>query len=433
MGIVYQAHDPLIDRAVAIKLVRADLLDGADRDEFLALFRREAKAAGQCAHPNIVALYDLAMHEGNPFLAMEYVEGPPLSRALKQVGRYSPADAVALALQLLDALSAAHALGIVHRDVKPANILLSSRQQVKVTDFGISRINTSELTLAGRVVGTPAYMSPEQCLGEAVDHRSDLFSVGSLLYELLSGSRPFQGRDSSSISYHLLNSEPRDLTGIVPDVPGGLMPVLRKAMEKSRDARYSSAKEMADSLREALAGPELVRSGNASTRTDFSEEQIERVERALTRALGPIAKVLVRRALPRAGSEASLWRRLAAQIPDETERARFLALSPPDDDDGTAVATRTSSTAGRRGTKAGTTTGDFQAASSGATAAEGLSPAQIAFAERALMRYLGPIAKLLVSRATSTARSEAALWEQLAAHIQNPADRAGFLRQRMGG
>ena len=193
MGVVYKALDPDIGRAVAIKLVRADLLDGEERETFVARFRREARAAGRCSHPNIVALYDFGMHDGNPFLAMEYIDGIGLGQALQRAGRFSPREAVSIVAQVLDALGAAHSLGIVHRDVKPANILLLPSGQAKVTDFGISRIDTSDITLDGSVVGTPAYMSPEQCRGETVDGRGDLFSAGTVLYELLSGTRGIPG------------------------------------------------------------------------------------------------------------------------------------------------------------------------------------------------------------------------------------------------
>ncbi len=249
MGVIYKADDPDIGRTVAIKLVRADLLEGDDRNQFLARFRHEARAAGRCAHPNIVALYDFAMHDGNPFLAMEFVDGVPLGTELKRVGRFAPAQAVAIVAQVLDALGAAHALGIVHRDVKPANILMLPSGQVKVTDFGISRINTSDLTQDGTVIGTPAYMSPEQCRGDDVDARSDLFSAGSVLYELLSGTRAFTGRNSTEVTQRLLNMEPRDLTEFVPGVPAAVAGALRRAMAKPKEARFASAQLMADALR----------------------------------------------------------------------------------------------------------------------------------------------------------------------------------------
>ncbi|MBV9777630.1 MAG: serine/threonine protein kinase, partial [Acetobacteraceae bacterium] len=143
MGVIYKAHDPAIDRPVAIKLVRADLLDGGERDEYLARFRQEAQAVGRCTHPNIVALYDYATHEGNPFLAMEYVEGVSLAQALERGTRFRPDEAAFIMVQVLEGLGCAHELGVVHRDVKPANVLLLPGGRVKVTDFGISRIGGS--------------------------------------------------------------------------------------------------------------------------------------------------------------------------------------------------------------------------------------------------------------------------------------------------
>jgi eukaryotic-like serine/threonine-protein kinase len=160
MGLIYLAHDPAIDRKVAIKLIRADLLGGEERADYVARFQHEAQAAGRCAHPNIVAVYDFSLHEGNPYLAMEYVEGRNLSEVLAGSGRFPPPAAVALIGQVLDALACAHGLGIVHRDVKPANILLLPDRRVKMTDFGISRLDTSGLTQTGSVIGTPSYMSP---------------------------------------------------------------------------------------------------------------------------------------------------------------------------------------------------------------------------------------------------------------------------------
>ena len=158
MGVIYAAHDPVIDRKVAIKLIRADLLSGEEHADYVARFQREARAAGRCTHPNIVAIYDFAVHEGNPFLAMEYVEASDLRQVLAQSKRLPTPEAIAVIGQVLDALGCAHELGIVHRDVKPANILLLANGRVKMTDFGISRLESSELTRDGSVVGTPSYM-----------------------------------------------------------------------------------------------------------------------------------------------------------------------------------------------------------------------------------------------------------------------------------
>jgi len=428
MGVIYKAEDPDIGRTVAIKLVRADLLQGEDREDFLARFRHEARAAGRCAHPNIVALYDFAMHDGNPFLAMEYVDGVGLGQALKRVGRFPPAGAVDIMLQVLDALGAAHGLGIVHRDVKPANILLQPNGQVKVTDFGISRIDTSNITQDGTMIGTPAYMSPEQCRGETVDPRSDLFSAGTVLYELLSGTRAFDGQSATDVTYQLLTVNPRDLTELVADVPEDLAAVLRKAMEKPRDARYASAQAMADALRTvtrnvALPSDRTVMIAAPSAfepapREEFDDATLSTIERRLTQHIGPIARHLVRDAARKTHSIETLCESLASRIALESERRRFLAdiLDSPARRTGTATAR--------------SVTQQPAMPSAGTPPRAPLSAAQIERAERALTAYLGPIARVLVKRTLPGTESEAALWERLSAHIEGAADRAAFLRQR---
>jgi eukaryotic-like serine/threonine-protein kinase len=442
MGVIYKADDPDIGRTVAIKLVRADLLEGEDRNRFLARFRHEARAAGRCAHPNIVALYDFAMHDGNPFLAMEFVDGVALGTELKRVVRFAPAEAVAIIAQVLDALGAAHALGIVHRDVKPANILLLPSGQVKVTDFGISRINTSDLTQDGTIIGTPAYMSPEQCRGDEVDARSDLFSAGSVLYELLSGTRAFTGRNSTEVTQRLLNVEPRDLTEFVPGVPVALAAALRRAMAKTKEVRYASAKVMADALRAALRddaaseeanertvvmaprptlGPTAPPPGAPASGVFVDDATLDTIERRLARHVGPIARHLVRDAARRTSSIEALCEAVSHNIAQVAERERFIAESR-------------NIPLQRGGSSATRSTATRSAVVSTAVAPGGsISTAQIERVERALTQALGPIAKLLVKRALPNATSEQALWEQLATHIDRAAEREIFLRRRQGG
>jgi eukaryotic-like serine/threonine-protein kinase len=418
MGVIYQAHDPDIDRKVAIKLVRADLLASEDRDDYLARFRHEAQAAGRCMHPNIVAIYDFALHDGNPFLAMEYVDGIALGQALQRVGRFPPAEAVAIILQVLAALGAAHALGIVHRDVKPANILLLPGGQVKVTDFGISRINTSDMTQDGTVIGTPSYMSPEQCRGEVVDLRSDLFSTGAILYELLSGTRPFPGRNAAEVTHNLLTSEPPDLAETVPGIPDTVIAVVRRAMQKPREARFASAQEMADALRQATHGVTRVAATTDATvvlprpQTTFDDATLATVERRLAEQVGPIARHLVRAAARQTSSVEALYESVAQNIQPPAERAKFLAEAL-----GGSVLRSTTTTA--------RSTIQRPAAPTVTMSAE-----QIDRVERALTQHLGPIARLLIKRTLPSVGSEVELWQALATHIERPADREAFLRQR---
>ena len=322
MGVIYKAYDPDIDRPVAIKLVRADLLAGAEREDYVARFRREARAAGRCVHPNIVAIHDFAIHEGNPFLAMEYVEGASLAQLLERGTRFTPAQAVAVIGQVLEALACAHGLGVVHRDIKPANVMLLADRRVKVTDFGISRIEGSDLTDAGSVLGTPSAMSPEQCLGQPIDERSDLFSAGAILYLLLSGERPFAGRSIAEITHKLLSTEPPDLA---PRIGARLARVVSRALAKRPADRFATAVEMRQALLAAMgpddAGTVVIAPARAAL---LSEAETERMTRALARHLGPIAKVLVRRAVRQARTRDALWADLADHIDSAAERAAFL-------------------------------------------------------------------------------------------------------------
>jgi eukaryotic-like serine/threonine-protein kinase len=430
MGMVFQAEDPDIGRAVAIKLVRADLLHGSDRDEFLTRFRQEARAAGRCTHPNIVALYDLAQHEGNPFLAMEYVDGTDLADALRERGRFAPDEAVAIITQVLDALGAAHAAGIVHRDVKPANILLQANGHVKVTDFGISRLSTSNLTQHGAVLGTLTYMSPEQCCGEEIDLRSDLFSVGAVLYELLSGSRAFYGRHANEVTHRLLTVEPPDLTTLVPGLPGELVQVVRKSMEKSRNRRYTSAQEMADALRSptseaASAGSLLSEAETMAARQPptpdpampepIDDATQKRIERRLAFYIGPIARHVLRAAARNAQSVEALCEAVSLHIDLIDEREQFLTEALP---------------AQRRGAET-TPPPIVPGALPTSDEATSITVEQAERAERALAGVLGPIAKMMVRRTLPEAGSEADLWERLANHIEDASDRSEFLRHKV--
>ncbi|HZZ88047.1 MAG TPA: serine/threonine-protein kinase, partial [Caulobacteraceae bacterium] len=262
MGVVYKAHDPAIDRPVAIKLVRMDLLEGGRREDYLARFRHEVQAAGRCQHPNIVAIYDMGAHpkpgeaieSGEPFFVMEYVDARPLDEVLPKGAGIEAKAAGGIVLQLLDALAAAHALGVVHRDVKPANLLLLADGRIKVMDFGISRVSTSHLTQAGAVMGTPRYMSPEQVRGDAVDARSDLFSAGSVLHELLTGRTPFAADTPEQVMFRLIY-EPPEIAPAGPNLSEALRAVIERAIAKGPDDRFQSAQAMAAAVRAAMGQP----------------------------------------------------------------------------------------------------------------------------------------------------------------------------------
>ncbi|MGH8666873.1 MAG: serine/threonine-protein kinase [Burkholderiales bacterium] len=259
MGIVYEGFDPLIERIVAIKTIRPEQLNKNQAAEILARFKREAQAAGRLNHPHIVAIYDYGEDapasgsEAIAYIAMEFIKGRELRDYFEANERF-PLPAVERIMgQMLDALEHAHARGVIHRDVKPANIILLEHGAVKVADFGIARLESSELTQAGAVLGTPAYMSPEQFLGQPVDKRSDLFSCGVVLYQFLTGEKPFTG-NVTTIMYKVLTEEPLAPSMLNTTLPPAWDAVVRKAMAKKPAERYQSAAEFAAAIRDAAAG-----------------------------------------------------------------------------------------------------------------------------------------------------------------------------------
>ncbi len=429
MGLVCRAHDPEIDRPVAIKLILADLLAGADRDAWLARFRREAKAAGRCMHPNIVAVYDVSVHEGNPFLVLEYVEGASLRDALDQGRRVSSGKAIAIMGQVLDALVSAHGLGIVHQDIKPANILLLLDGRVKVADFGIARLRGDAEDEV--VLGTPAYMSPEQCRGRALDHRTDLFSAGAVLYELLSGRRAFPGRSYTEIAHRLTQEDMPRLRDALPGAPPALCAVVDRALAREPAERFPDAGAMAAALRAASVGAAnaapaedgtVVLAASKTNASAFGADAISTIERKLAQEVGPIAKVLVSSAARTAPSLEALCQTLAHNISSPTARERFMADALA----GTGRGGGTSSPQARPPPPA-PAPGGFGSTTSA------LDERDTEQARQELARYLGPIAKVLVRREAASARSVAALWDRLATHIERPADRTAFLARRPRG
>src|ERR1700757_1483360 len=230
MGEVYRAHDPAIDRLVAIKVVRPELVAGSGGEQLLERFRREARAAGRRFHPNIVAIWDFGDDNGRPFLVMELVDGRSLDQIIKASGPLELGRAVPIIMQVLRALGFAHENGIVHRDIKPSNIMVLQNDHVKVADFGIARIDASDFTIVGDLLGTPAYMAPEQLTGGAVDHRTDLFAAGVILFEMLTGVKPFRGKSITEIISFMEKRGPEDIRALNPALPEPLKRVITKSV-----------------------------------------------------------------------------------------------------------------------------------------------------------------------------------------------------------
>jgi serine/threonine-protein kinase len=352
---------------------------------------------------------------------MEYVEGTSLKEALRGGLRPSIPEAAALVQAILAALACAHANGVVHRDIKPANILLARNGATKVADFGISRIEGSDVTQVGDVVGTPNYMSPEQCVGEPVDGRADLFSTGVLLFELLAGRRAFDGRSQIEVTRKIVDGPQPVLPDSVLAAARGLAQVIGRSLARNREDRFPSAEAMAEALRAALQAPDdgtvlaprLAPAFAPPAARVFDEETLARLARRLAPYVGPIAPRLVASAARGSESLEALCDSLARNIGEETERRRFRQEAQRETE------------ASRAGSRAGPPSASRAAPAS-------LSPETLAAATAALLPHLGPISRILVQREAAAATTAEELWNRLAERVADPAERATFLRKRSG-
>src|SRR5262245_9474727 len=258
MGVVYLARDPLIGRLVALKTFRVGFsVRDQEREQFRARFIREAQSAGILSHPGIVTIHDVVeeSEEGVAFIAMEYVRGTNLKTLVQRDGPLDLELASSIIDQVADALDYAHSRGVIHRDIKPANIILTADNRVKITDFGIARLDTSNLTQEGQLLGTPNYMAPEQILGKDLDHRADIFSLGIVLYEMLTRHKPFQGDNLTVVSHRIVYDHFTPPRQYAEDLPPGVGRVLSRALEKEPAHRYQRARDLADDLRRAVHPP----------------------------------------------------------------------------------------------------------------------------------------------------------------------------------
>lgn len=260
MGIVYKARDPKINRVVAVKTISLAGQPPEEEKEYRERFFREAEAVGRLSHPGIVTIFDVGEEPETraPYLVMEYVPGQSLDKLLlsREDHKLPPEEALQLALELAEALDCAHGQGVVHRDIKPANILLTKDGRAKIADFGVAKLNLATATSTGRVFGTPAYMSPEQLNDEEIDGRSDLFSLGVVLYTALTGYRPFQGNSAMTVAFKVVNRDPVPATVLDNELPPGLDYIISRAIAKDRSQRYQRGMEMVFDIQELRAGRE---------------------------------------------------------------------------------------------------------------------------------------------------------------------------------
>jgi serine/threonine-protein kinase len=275
MGVVYKARDPQIGRTVAIKMILTGNVPPQHLAAYKKRFFREAQTAGLLSHPGIVTIYDIAEHEsGQLYLVMEFVEGTTLEKLLTPVKAGQSLDGIAadktvalasknadsvtwekkldIVVQVCDALDCAHTQGVIHRDIKPANILYTFQGRAKLADFGIAKLEGSQLTQTGTIMGTPAFMSPEQFTGGGVDQRSDLFSLGAVMYWMVAGQAPFPGDTVTEVMFKLLHTEPVSVRELGVTLPGDIDGVLRRCLAKRPEDRYTTARELAADVKALL-------------------------------------------------------------------------------------------------------------------------------------------------------------------------------------
>jgi serine/threonine-protein kinase len=265
MAIVYKAHEGSLNRVVALKVINTHL---AKQPDFVERFYREARAAAQLSHSNIVQIHAVGDEGGVPYFSMEYVKGQSIQALIEAEGFLTPRRVVTILDQTAQALAAAHEAGIVHRDIKPSNIMLDASGRVKVTDFGIAQVATeNRLTQTGMMLGTPGYMSPEQCLGEKLDARSDIYSLGVTAYEMLSGCSPYQAETPAALVLQIVDAEPPPLAELNPTVPPGLQDIVAKMLRKRPEERFQSAEDLVAALKHVDLETPAAAAATANERT----------------------------------------------------------------------------------------------------------------------------------------------------------------------
>jgi eukaryotic-like serine/threonine-protein kinase len=442
MGTVYKAHDPAIGRDVAIKVVRIDADSMQQRAASIDRFRLEVQAAGRCSHPAIVGVYDFLDQAGDPAIVMELVEGTSLHRRMRDLPGGAASLLPGILPQVLEGLGYAHGQGIIHRDIKPANILVTTAGQAKIADFGVARLSDANATLGGAMMGTPSYMAPEQLTDDAVDRRADLFSVGSILYEMLAGRPPFAGRTVGETVLRLSSADTADMGPVVAAGGQRFVPTLQRALAKDRTRRFQTADAFAAMFQGALsdrrgavedeAATIVIGSRRARTAM-FDPSLLQHIESHLARFVGPMARRMVSRAAQEVGSTSELYASLARELPDAAGRSLFLRL---------VGGGRVEPSLGGRGrpaqalapqstgpASADPRTSARQALLPYATTDGAIPPVAAAAAQAILVQYVGPIARVLVRDAAAQAITGRDFIDRLCVHVTRPDERTAVQRR----
>jgi len=423
VGIVYKGYDEQIEREVAIKALQPHILaDLATSKDALRRFATEVRSAGKCLHANIVTVFDYIEEDGAPYIIMEYVPAGTLENVINS-GAYLPLRQVGdLMSQILLALEHAHGKGIVHRDVKPSNILCHSASSIKVADFGIAQISSLNLTSTGKygIIGTPHYMAPERFLGRPDDARGDLYSAGVILFQLMTTERPFQASDTHELMNKVINDMPAQARSIRKELSPAIEAVIQRGLARNPQDRFQTAKEFLEALRGALTAETLdtkptldltlystgttVSVGSSASRASLSQTMADKLapdtlsalEQALARTVGPIAKVVVRRAAAEATDANQLLNELAKNLKTDSELKSFRQLAEE----------KLIQDGGIAGIQIEAEVGAGEAAA----------------VTTALMPILGPVTKPLVQRMVKTAVGREDFYSRLARHLTRPED-----------
>jgi serine/threonine-protein kinase len=337
MGIVYRAFDPAIERTVAIKTITKSALDPADLHYVLTRFRHEARAVGRLTHPRITAIYDYGENDDLAWIVMELVNGKSLFHHLQGEARFGLKEIGELVRQLLDGLGYAHGQGVVHRDIKPSNILINDDGRLKLTDFGIARIDTSTLTQMGEIMGSPGYMSPEQFLGTDIDARGDIYSVGVIAYELLAARRPFTG-NNAEVMRQALNERPSNPSDFNPKISVQLDWAVHKALAKKREDRFQTAKEFSDAFVKGVEAS--LRQARREPAAGSTDKPTQRIDPKLVQAARMLAGLQQARADAPAPPAVAPAAPAPAQPPVETPGARRARILFVDDEERIVTALR---------------------------------------------------------------------------------------------
>lgn len=446
VGIVYKAHDPSIDRVIAIKTIHPELMASDKKDDLTLRFQQEAKAAARCAHTNILTIYEYGEEDDIPFIAMEYVQGEELKKFLKDFIRFKIQDVVVITQQILAALKFAHSKQVIHRDIKPANIILLKRKQIKITDFGVAHIeddSDEKITESSTMIGTPNYMSPEQLNTEPLDNRTDLYSTGLILFELLSRAKTAKSSTYKPRGYQLRDDIDLTEEWLEEFIPSEFIRVMFTALQKDPQERYQNAAQFSTAILKAYKtylvnneevtnrkrsslGQAIAHKDNdstahpsASTNTEASAQSInwspdilQQLETQLAKYMGPFAKVLVNQNSHQYRSIQRFIEALATKIPDDDEKNSFITTvsdlcegSIPD-----IVTASSEETMGGQN--------DVVAI---------FDSSVLSDIEKKLAYFVGPIAKALVLKEANHSNSRGDLYRKLSSYIPVEDERSQFL------